>query len=613
MSYQRQTSGSADSTRTTRVHRMPFGPELTSEGATFRIFAPVVSRMYLELAGSILPMHHNADGWRELTVSGMHAGDAYSFVLPDGTRVPDPASRFQPQDVYGPSELIDPQAYAWIDADWRGRPWNEAVLYELHCGTFTPEGTYRAAIGKLDHLARLGITGIELMGVADFRGKRNWGYDAVLLYAPDSAYGRPEDLKALVDAAHARGIMVIFDVVYNHLGREGNLIPKYWPQFMSSIHDTPWGRPPNFDAEGAHDVREFIIHNALYWLEEFHGDGLRLDASHDIKDNSPRHLLDELADRVHALARAGGRGTTRHIHLILEDEHNASARLMREPDGKPMLYTAQWNHQMAHLRELISEKPRSVGDMPDPKIETIARMTAIGYAGTAQASNESDAIDCRVPPTAYISFLQTHDLVGNDLIGERVYAKAPLRPVRALSALYLLVPQIPMLFMGDEWGASTRFTFFCDLKGDIAKGIREGRLKFLQKNLGVDDKALERVPDPLAEQSFLDSHLNWNELAERSHCDWLAWYLRILTVRREQVIPLLRSVCERCGTYELLGPRAFIGRWNLDRDAQLVLHANLSGEPASGFPTVAERIIWLEGSEQSPGVLAPWTVRWLLN
>ena len=259
-----------------------------------------------------------------------------------------------------PSEFIDPEAYLWTDTAWRGRPWNEAVLYELHVGTFTPEGTYRAAIAKLDHLARIGITGIELMGVADFPGKRNWGYDSVLLYAPDSAYGRPEDLKALVDAAHARGIMVLFDVVYNHLGREGNLIPKYWPQFMSPIHDTPWGKPPNFDAEGSHEVREFIIHNALYWLDEFHADGLRLDASHDIKDTSSRHLLDELANRVHALAG------DRHIHLILEDEHNASARLMREPDGKPTLYTAQWNHQMAHLRELISEKPHSVGDMPDP-------------------------------------------------------------------------------------------------------------------------------------------------------------------------------------------------------------------------------------------------------
>jgi maltooligosyltrehalose trehalohydrolase len=508
---------------------------------------------------------------------------------------------------------MNPRAYSWADSAWSGRPWNEAVLYELHIGAFTPEGTYRAAIGKLDHLADLGITAIELMGIGDFPGKRNWGYDSVLLYAPDSAYGRPDDLKALIDAAHAHGIMVIFDVVYNHLGREGNLIPKYWLRFLSPTHDTPWGKPPNFDAEGSGEVRDFIIHNALYWLEEFHGDGLRIDASHDMKDSSHHHILDELAERVRDFASVGSQGTARYIHLILEDEHNASARLMRKPDSRPTLYTAQWNHQMAHLRELIAEKPHVTGDMLDPKTETVARMTAIGYAGTAQASREADIIDCRVPPTAYISFLQTHDLVGNDLTGERIYTKAPLAPLRALSALYLLVPQIPMLFMGDEWGASTHFNFFCDLKGDIGKHIREGRLEFLKKELHVDDEALKRVPDPLAEETFVSSHLNWNELAEPIHADWLEWYRRILSTRRKHITPLLRSVCERCGTFEILGPRAFIAHWSLDQNAQLTLHANLSGDPATGFPPAAGQVIWLEGGEQSSGTLAPWTIRWIAS
>ena len=601
------TGGPAEPDHSPRAHAIRFGPELTPGGATFRLFAPACECVRLQLSESAHPMHSRADGWHEFTLSGARPGSTYSFRLLDGTQVPDPASRFQPQDVCGPSELIDPNAYSWRDSAWRGLPWHQAVLYELHIGTFTPEGTYRAAIDKLDHLAAIGITAIELMGIADFAGKRNWGYDAVLLYAPDSAYGRPEDLKALVDRAHTLGIMVLFDVVYNHLGREGNLIPKYWPQFLSPTHDTPWGKPPNFDAEGSREVREFILGNALYWLDEFHGDGLRIDASHDIKDLSPHHLLDELAERVRF------RFKDRHIHLILEDEHNADPRLMRDSEGCPPLYTAQWNHQMAHLRELIWDKPRTVGDMPEPKTETIARMTAIGYAGTAQAANEADAIDCRVPPTAYISFLQTHDLVGNDLTGQRIYAKAPLAPVRALSALYLLVPQIPMLFMGDEWGASTPFSFFCDLGGQIAKRIREGRLQFLKKELHVDDEALKRVPDPLSEETFRASHLNWAELAQPVHCDWLNWYRRILAVRQKHIVPLLRSVCERCGSFEILGPRAFLAHWHLDRNAQLTLYANLSDVPAKGFPPAAGQVLWLEGSDEASGTLAPWTVLWHLQ
>lgn len=588
------------------THSMPFGPELQKAGGvSFRIFAPAITKIRHRICGTpeTLSMTSEADGWHQLTVSSAGPGTLYSFVLEDGSEVPDPASKFQPGDVYGPSEVIDPEAYAWNDAGWCGRSWNETVLYEMHVGTFTPAGRYRTAIEKLDHLQELGVTAIELMAVADFPGRRNWGYDGVLWYAPDSSYGRPEDLKALVDAAHARGIMVIFDVVYNHVGGIGNFIPRYWPNFNSSFHDTPWGKPPNFDGEGSRLVREFVVHNALYWIEEFHADGLRLDASHDMKDFGPHHILDELAERVHALACG------RQVHLILEDEQNASPRMLRDSDKQPRLYSAQWNHHMAHLRELPAEEPCSLRSAIDHKTEIVARMIALGYEGKTDSPIGHVEIDCHVPPTGYISFLQTHDLVGNDLLGQRIYAKAPVQAIRALSAIYLLIPQIPMLFMGDEWGASTPFAFFCDYEGETAKDMREGRLKFLQKDLKVDDEELERVPDPLAEKTFCEAHLNWDELSETDHAEWLRWYHRILTVRRKEIVPLLESVSERCGIAEIRSRRVFAARWDLAGNAQLILQANLCETPATHFSPEG-RVLWLEGSEVAPGQLGPWTVRW---
>ena len=591
-------------------HRMPFSTEIQDNAVVaFRIFAPGCQTMRLELDGGreVLQMHSSWDGWHKLTVAEARPGTRYRFVLPDGTPVPDPASRFQPDDVYGASEVIDPQAYRWGDAVWRGRAWEEAVLYELHVGTFTKNGTFLGVIDKLDHLAQLGVTAIELMAVGDFAGTRNWGYDEVLMYAPDSVYGRPDDLKALVDASHARGIMVIFDVIYNHLGVEGNLLPRYFPQFFSPVHESPWGKVPNFDADGSEQVREFVIHNALYWIEEFHADGLRLDASHDMADSSSRHILDELAERVQAIKRE------RIVHLILEDERDVSARLTRDNDGRHQAYSAQWNHQMAHLRELPADTLCARSAVPTSKMETVARMIAVGYSGKAKAFGKADEINCRVPPTAYISFLQTHDLVGNDLVGQRIYSKASLRAVRSLSAIYLLAPQIPMLFMGDEWGASTPFPFFCDFRDAVAQETRKGRLQFLQNNLGVEAKTLEHVPDPLAFATFRSAHLDWNELQRGEHAEWLSWYRSILGVRHKEIVPLLSGVSGRCGEYHVLGPASFIATWTLAGGVRLTLQANLCDQSETSIPDTAGKVIWEEGTKASPGELGPWTVRWVLN
>ncbi|MBV8401461.1 MAG: putative maltokinase, partial [Acetobacteraceae bacterium] len=293
----------------TRTHHMPFAAELQADGRVrFRLWAPPHRGVQIELDGETAAMRAIGEGWHELITDRARAGTKYRFVLPDGLRVPDPASRSQPDDVHGPSEVVDPADYAWRDTNWSGRPWEEAVVYELHIGAFTPKGTFRAAIGKLDHLVGLGVTAIEIMPIGDFPGRRNWGYDGVLPCAPDSSYGRPEDLKALVEAAHHRGLMVLLDVVYNHFGPEGAYIHPIAPQTFTDRHKTPWGSAINFDGPDSAPVREFVIHNALYWIEEFQLDGLRLDAVHAILDDSPKHLLEELAERVRAAA------PDRHIH-----------------------------------------------------------------------------------------------------------------------------------------------------------------------------------------------------------------------------------------------------------------------------------------------------------
>ncbi|HBG50693.1 MAG TPA: 4-alpha-glucanotransferase, partial [Gammaproteobacteria bacterium] len=282
---------------------MPFGPLRLDDGRIrFRLWAPAQRAPKLQISDDraeyVLPMDPCGDGWFECVTNRARTGQTYCFRLDSGLAVPDPASRFQPRDAHGPSELIDPHAYRWRHEDWRGRPWREAVIYELHVGSFSPEGTYQGVIKRLDHLVELGITAIELMPVADFPGRRNWGYDGVLPFAPDSAYGRPEDLKALIDAAHAHGLMLFLDVVYNHFGPDGNYLNAYAPSFFTPRHHTPWGEAINFDDDDSATVRAYFIHNALYWLEEYRFDGLRLDAVHAIRDDSEPHVLTALAEAV---------------------------------------------------------------------------------------------------------------------------------------------------------------------------------------------------------------------------------------------------------------------------------------------------------------------------
>ncbi len=372
-----------------RAHRMPFGASPVADGSTrFRLWSPGADRveLWLEEPKRAVPMPRDAGGWAEYVSREAPAGTRYRYRIDGELLVPDPAARYQPGDVHGASEVVDPLAYAWHDGAWAGLPPERLVFYELHVGTFTPEGTYAAAAGKVDHLASLGVTAVEVMPLADFPGRRGWGYDGVLLFAPESGYGRPEDLKALVDACHARGLAVFLDVVYNHFGPEGNYLHRYAPAFFSPHHRSLWGDGINYDGPGAEIVRSFMIHNVLYWLEEFHLDGLRLDAVNAIVDDSSAHLLVELGRAV-----AEGPGRERPVHLILENGANEARYLDRKAGRRP-LYQAQWNDDVHHALHILLTGETGAASRRASR----SRASAPGIAGTCAGSRVGT---CRRPPS----------------------------------------------------------------------------------------------------------------------------------------------------------------------------------------------------------------------
>jgi len=600
--------------RAVAIHTMPFGAELRPDGAVrFRLWAPGQQRVRLALEGrsDALPMTALSEGWHELVTDEATAGTQYSFELTNDMRVPDPASRYQPRDVHGPSEVIAPASHQWRDTSWRGRPWHEAV-YEMHVGAFTPEGTFRAAIERLDHLVDLGITAVELMPLADFPGARNWGYDGVLLFAPDSTYGRPEDLKAFVDAAHRTNLMVFLDVVYNHFGPDGNYLTVYAPQILTDRHKTPWGSAVNYDGDDATPMREFVIHNALYWLEEYHFDGLRLDAVHAIMDDSPTHLLNELAQRVRGKLRK-----ERQIHLVLENEENEAHWLAHGPKGEDECYTAQWNDDVHHgLHTAATDEVSGYYAEYRGETEKLARALAEGFAFQGEmmtyrgsARGEPSA---HLPPMAFISFIQNHDQVGNRAFGDRLTHKTPAERVRAIAATYLLAPQIPMLFMGEEWGAAQPFPFFCDFEDELAEAVRKGRrAEFAKFPEFQDEAARERIPDPTARETFRSAKLDWRDLTRASHAQWLDWYRRILLVRRIEIVPRLAQAAGHEGTYKVSGLGAFRVSWLLGDGTRLIVFANLSEGTWNGFGPSPGRILWSEGRvDQQRRILGPWSVAW---
>jgi maltooligosyltrehalose trehalohydrolase len=602
-----------------RLHTMPFGTQRCGNGQIkFRLWGPAAREVNVCVmepsAEVLLPMTPSEGGWFELCTDRAQVGSHYKFQIDAGQKVPDPASRYQPQDVHGPSEVIDPASFEWEDANWLGRPWEEAVTYELHVGAFTPEGTFAAAEQRLDYLAQLGVTAVELMPVADFPGARNWGYDGVLPFAPDSQYGRPQDLKRLIQSAHARGLMVMLDVVYNHFGPEGNYLCAYAPQLFTARHRTPWGEAINFDGPGSRVVRDFFIYNALYWLNEYHFDGLRLDAVHAIIDESEPDILVELAERVRASV-----GDKRQVHLVLENDNNA-ARYLRPAPAGARLYDAQWNDDIHHAMHVAvtGERDGYYTDYSDDPIHRLAHCLSEGFDYQGQASvfrgGERRGEPSRdLPVRAFVSFLQNHDQIGNRAMGERIVTLADKRALRAAMSVLLLAPAPPLLFMGEEFGAETPFLFFCDFGPELAAAVTEGRRsEFARFERFSDPSARVKIPDPSAAETFQWSKLDWNRFASSRHQEWLEFYRELLHVRREKIVPHLQGATGESARVEMVGSRAFCVSWRLDRSAKLSVLANFGDDDLSAFPSPSGTLIYSTG-ESSIHKLDPWSVAWFLQ
>ena len=596
-----------------RHHELSFGAEPGPDGVRFRLWAPGAQSVMLVLESSsqnphpnppppagegdykrplkpslasgggqgggpssMLRLHPEGGGWWSLTTGEAAVGTRYRYRV-EGVEVPDPASRYQPDGVHSFSEVIDPGAYRWTDTQWQGRPWEEMVIYELHVGAFTADGTFAAVAAHLDELVELGITAIELMPVAAFPGKRNWGYDGVQLFAPAASYGRPEDLKALVEACHACGLAVLLDVVYNHFGPEGNYLHVVARDFFTQRHHTPWGAAINYDDESARPVREFMLHNALYWLEEFHFDGLRLDAVHAIVDDTEPDIVTEIAAVVRQ--RFGGG----HIHLILENDHNEARRLVRRDDGRPVGHSAQWNDDLHHaLHVLVTGQTGGYySDYADRPIVHLGRALASGFAYQGEPSPYRDGrprgeASGELPATAFVSFLQNHDQIGNTPFGERIAGRAPEALRHAAVAIVLLSPQVPLLFMGEEWASARPFLFFCDFAPQLAEAVRQGRRReFGEFPEFAEAAAQDRLPDPTAETSLLASRLDRAERERQPHAEWLERYRGLLSLRAREIAPRLRGMAPG-GDYRLLGPAALRVEWRLGDGSTLRLLANFA-------------------------------------
>jgi maltooligosyltrehalose trehalohydrolase len=582
------------------MNERQFGPKLTKDGVHFRLWAPAAKRVDLLLEKPHALMR-GEDGWFFADIAGAKAGTRYKFRIDDEIDVPDPASAFQPEDVSGPSEVIDHAAYPWRATDWRGRPWEEAVIIETHVGAFTQDGSYRGMIEKLDHLLQTGITALELMPLADFAGKRNWGYDGVLWYAPDSAYGRPEDLKALIDEAHLRGLMVFLDVVYNHFGPEGNYLGRYAPGFFMEAQ-TPWGSAIDYRVP---QVRAFAIENALYWLREYRFDGLRLDAVNSIVEPGGLALLSDISAAAGRLAAETGR----HIHLVLENGDNRASILDASQDPPRGKYRAQWNDDYHHAWRvrMTGEKQGYYGDYQRSPLDDIARTLASGFVYQGELSafrgGPRGEPSGKLSPMAFINFLQNHDQVGNRPLGDRLEGNASVAAIEAALAVLLLAPAIPMLFMGEEWGTRTPFPFFCDFAGDLANAVRKGRRSeyaWAYAEFG------DEVPDALVESTLQSARLDWNERGEPPAKRRLTLVRELLAIRQREIVPRLSGAA--FGDAKAIDGGLLTAHWRMGDGATLSLLANLSDRMVSHTSDDSRgTLLW--GSELSDSV-PPWSVHW---
>ncbi|MCY0096926.1 malto-oligosyltrehalose trehalohydrolase [Hoeflea ulvae] len=566
---------------------MHWGPKGTANGkARFRLWAPDRETVDLEIGdGAVLPMNRAPEGWFEVDAV-MPPGTRYRFILDNDLAVPDPASRQQSGGVHGWSVVTDPDAYRWTNTDWCGRPWEEAVILELHAGVL---GGFAGVSHQLEHWRDLGITVIELMPVGDFGGTRNWGYDGVLPYAVAEDYGTPDELKALIDRAHGLGMMVMLDVVYNHFGPDGNYIGSYASGFFDDRASTPWGGAV---AVMRHPVRRYFIENALMWLDEYRFDGLRFDAVHAIGNTA---FLDEMAAEIRSAL------PDRQIHLVLENEHNDADRLL------PGQYDAQWNddfHNVMHVLLTGEIEAYYAGFADDPTV-MLARCLSQGfvYQGEDAGHGPRGKPSGHLVATSFVSFLQNHDQVGNRALGERLLLLADPARLRAATALLLLCPQIPMMFMGDEVGSHSPFLFFTDFHDELAEAVRNGRREeFSRFEAFSDPETRQQIPDP-------NAHATFEASVPRPGPDgaqWLRFYADLIALRHQHIVPRLKGA--RGEDAQVLGDKAVSARWRMADGSTLTIALNL-GDGWVKFPAPSGALLFALGEAGGPASFAAWLNR----
>ncbi|WP_263145818.1 malto-oligosyltrehalose trehalohydrolase [Pseudomonas sp. RIT-PI-AD] len=537
---------------------------LGNQRSRFSLWAPDATHVSVVLDERIHPLHPVAEGWFSAELACL-PGTPYRFRVDDEYEVPDPASRAQSGDVHDDSLVIDHASYAWRTQGWHGRPWHECVLYEVHAGLL---GGFRGIEDRLPALVELGVTALELMPLNDFPGERNWGYDGVLPFAPDSSYGTPDELKHLIDSAHRLGLMVFVDVVYNHFGPDGNYLGRYAKGFFRHDIQTPWGDAIDFRRRA---VRDFFLQNAFMWLRDYRVDGLRLDAVHAI---SEKDFLVELAQQVRS--EFGGE---RHVHLVLENEHNDAGLL-------EVGFDAQWNddgHNVLHAL-LTGEREAYYSDFVDHATDKLAVCLSEGFIYQGQPNRRGETRgqpSAHLPPTSFVLFLQNHDQTGNRAFGERLIALADPDALRAATTLLLLSPMIPLLFMGEEWGSREPFLFFTDHHDELADAVRDGRRnEFADFEVFADETKRERIPDPNAERTFQASRPDFARYSkDAEHAAWNDFYRQLLALRHGRIVPYLPG-CRPLGA-DVLADSAVSARWRLGDGRVLSIEVNLSAAPCA--------------------------------
>lgn len=579
----------------------------------FRVFAPEAEKVRVEFTGrrrEVRDMHRRDGGYWESEVDGIEPGDLYEYRIGEGASRPDPASHFQPQGVHGPSQVVDHAAFRWTDQAWQGVSMEDFILYEIHVGTFTGDGTLEAAIARLPHLKALGVTAIEIMPVNQFPGSRNWGYDGAYAFAVQNTYGGPEGLKRLVDAAHAVGLSVVLDVVYNHFGPEGTYLQDYGPYFTGRYR-TPWGSAINFDGPWSDQVRDFFIENALHWFRDYHVDALRLDAVHQMYDMSAQHFLAELGQRVDEFSRRHGR--TRY--LIAESDLN-DPRVLNGRDAGGYGMHAQWLDDFQHcvdslLRGDASPYRRDYG-APDQFAQ--ACREGFVYAGEFCPSRgrRFGASSALRPPGEFIAFVQNHDQVGNRPAGERFNVLVDFESSKLAAGILFLSPYVPLLFMGEEYGETNPFQFFADFsEAELLEAVRRGRKEEFGSLGGAGEHA-----DPFDPETFLRCKLDWNRKEAGRHKLLLEFYTEMIALRK--AIPSLRRLDRAGMEMNHQGPAFFllrrsVGTGDLDTGETFSM-MNFKPEPETMRVQVREGewTLALDSSEArwgGPGGKAPSTAR----